>query len=240
MHDYYMKKKNKILKSYGKLTNKAESILLESYDKDTVSRIIKTSEKEYENIIPRLPFIGGKDNVMTPIIEFNGWIVSIYKAMKKEDIDTRVVAYVSREVFHSIFNKVPRSLGILIGKIPFTRMGIKFFKKQAAKSQKRIYPEDFVYTVDVIKKEGKEVEVEFEFQECAVHKFYEAEDAFPLKSFCNFGDPIYSDRFEMGVNADHTFAQGCQRCKLNYNNKRKTYTPSNVQQMIEDAQEIMK
>ncbi len=235
-----MSKENKILKSYGKLSKKAESILLEVYDKDTVTEIIIKTEEQYKNIIPRLPYIGGKNNVMTPIIEFNGWIISFYKAMNQKGFDATVVAYIARAVFLSIFNKIPKPIGALIGKVPFTGAGIKFFKKQAEKSQLKQYPEDFVYTIEVIKKEGKEVEVEFEFLECAVHKFYQAEDAEALKVFCNFGDPIYSQRFEMGVNADHTFAQGCHTCRLNYNNKRPTYTPSNVQQMIEEAQVIMK
>lgn len=240
MHEFYIKKKKKLLKFYRKLTKMSKDILSECYPNNIVNRIVNSTETKSEKIISRLPYIGGKSNAFTPIIELNGWLICFYKAIKEEGIDVTVAVYVSREVFNKLLNKIPRFLGLQIGKLAFTNKVQGYLEKQATLSQKKIYPENFVYTFNIIKQKDKEIEFEVEFEECAVHKFYEAENVPELKMFCNFADPLYSARFEMGINADHTFAQGYSTCKLNSNNRRTTYTPKNIQKMIVDARKLMK
>jgi hypothetical protein len=78
-----------------------------------------------------------------------------------------------------------------------------------------------------------------EFTECAVQKFYDAEGVPELKAFCNFADPLYGARFEMGLEADHTFAQECATCRLSFSNHRETRTPDNILDMIATAEKMI-
>lgn len=239
MDEYYSRKSKLILWLYGKLTAIAAGILAESFPEEVVARIVKSTREECKAVIPRLAYIGGMGNAYTPVIVVNGWIVSLYKAMKNEDIDVVVAAYTSREVLKRLINKVPKWIGIQIGKLAFTQRGINYFSKQAELSQEKRYPEDFVYTFSVKEEAGDGIEGVMEFTECAVHKFYNAEGVPELRPFCNFADPLYGARFEMGMNAERTFAQGYPTCQLSFNSQRETHTPDNIKAMIADAEEMI-
>ncbi len=224
---------------FGKLTKAAARILSKSYPQEVVDRIVGATEREYESIIPRLPYVGGLKNIFTLVIPVNGWLVSFYRGVKGEGIDKHVAVYIAREVFKVYIDMIPKWLGTRIGKLAFTNLGQNHFKKQAERSQKKEFSEDWVYTFSATKSGGGISGGLMEFSECAVHKFYDAEGVPELKEFCNFADPIYGTRFQMGVNADRTFAQGCSSCQLSFNNGRETKTPDNIQEMIKKAEKIL-
>jgi hypothetical protein len=232
-------KKRRVFWTYKKLIKLSEKTMIKYYSPEMVARISELTLTECEGIIERLPYIGGRKNIFTPIIEFVGLLICFYMAMKKEGIEAVVSVYIAIEIVEKLINKVPRFIGLILGKLSFTNMGINFFKKLTAPTLKKIYPEDFVCNVAIIKKDKKEIEYEFEFSECGVHKLFEAEGAQELKPYCNFFDPLLSTRFEMGIDSNHTFAQKCSTCKLNYNNKRKTHTPDNIANMMKEAEVIL-
>gem|GEM_PF-2229723 len=225
---------------YRKLTNTAKRMLKKHYDNDAAERIALNTFEESKRIIDRLPYVGGHRNMHSFVIELNGLIVALYKAMKEEGRTPEEAIFIAREVSQKLIRKIPRAIGLFIGKLAFTGFGIKMFKKQAELSQKREYPEDFVFESIVTKRENGEIEILNEFSECAVHKFYDAEGVAELKAYCNFFDPLFSARFEMGVNSNHTFAQGEETCKLSFANKRKTFTPDNIVLMMEKAKESIR
>lgn len=74
----------------------------------------------------------------------------------------RICAEVSDEFVAS----VPAVLLKGLGRIAFTGVFRRYFKKQAARSQARRYQEDFVYEVE----EGDDGEMSLVFSECAVNK----------------------------------------------------------------------
>jgi len=103
-------------------------------------------------------------------------------------------------------------------------------KQQADRSQKRQYPEDFVYTF--VKGDGKNFDWALEFSECAVNKFYKVQEVEELKPYCNFFDVTYSRYLGMGINANETIGNGCHTCKLQYKKGRETKVPEKLKGII--------
>ncbi len=122
---------------FGKLTKAAAGILSESYPQDVADRIVETTERECEGIIPRLPNVGGLKNFFSPIILLNGWIIGFYRGVKSEGIDKYIAVYIAGKVLKKYVDKVPVWIGNQIGKLAFTNFGQNYFKKQAERTQKK-------------------------------------------------------------------------------------------------------
>lgn len=231
-------KKRLIKRFYGNMTKKAERILAPYYDGEKISKISKNCIGHYDGIIERFPYIGGLRNFYTPIIIINGWFVCTYKAMHEQGIEDDVIGYVISTATNELFDRVPGIFGRRFKGIVFSWFFRKFITRQAEKSQKRKYPEDWLYTAEITKwgRRKEEREIKLTFDECGVHKYYEQEKCEALKKYCNFCDPQYSIRYKLGLDANHTMAQGCKKCVLAFNNKRETVLPDNIIQMNKKAQ----
>ncbi|MCH4890113.1 hypothetical protein EZV73_21210 [Acidaminobacter sp. JC074] len=232
MHDYYMKRQKSIKKTYSKMTKWAEKILIAYLKPEEVNLILDDVKLEADQIISRLPYIGGRKNAFSNIIEMNGWFIAFYKASSKHGFDAVMASYINYKVSIKFFDQVPRLFRRPIGRLAFTSLGKSYFRRQALESQKEKFEEDFIYTFDAADKSCR-----FEFKECAVQKFYESEGVEELKHFCNFADPIYSKLFGMGCDASHSLATGFNTCILDYELNRETKLPDNVEEMIQMAEE---
>ncbi len=234
MHRYYKRRIKFIIRLYGYLDRRSEKILRQYFEKGKVDRIINGSKLQYDQAIRKLPSIGGCKNSYTPIMIINGWFISIFKAMKREGLKDDSAMYVIYRTMEGLLDKLPRFTDKLINKVFFTKVGVGILKRKAKKSRKKKYEGDFVFSVET-PVWGKERAIDIKFDECGVHKYYERTDCPELKKYCNFFDPMYAKRFKMGLDANHTFAQGCDQCVLSTNNKRRTINPENIEEMIKTA-----
>lgn len=238
MHRYYRHRKKLIIGSYTYLNRKIGVILKEHFDKATTDVIITQIREHYDNAMEKLPYIGGCRNSYTPIMVVNGWFVCAFRAMKENGFDDDVAMYMIYKTMDKLLEKVPSFTDGIINRIAFSRIGLGFFKRKSAKSQKRKYKGDFVFeTNPVMWEKGKgEKSMQVVFSECGVHKYYDAVKCPEMKKYCNFFDPMYGARFKLGLDASHTFAHGCDECVISISNRRKTDTPANIVEMIEKAE----
>lgn len=221
----------KLLRQFDKYYTRVTVRLEQRYGREEAHEITARAREEFRELIPRIPYIGGNDNVFTPVMIINGWIVATHRVMARRGYAAEDVVRIAYEASDDYFRAFPPIVDKAIKVLATTRPVLGHLRKQAARSQERRYPEDFVYTCSVHKRKG-EVELQLEFVECAVQKYYDAEGVPELKPFCNFFDPIYSRYFGLGVAAEHTIGLGCDTCKLNYNNRRQTILPSNIQAIV--------
>lgn len=221
----------KLLKQFDKHFEKVRSRLASHHGEAEADRIAVLARREFEALAPRIPYIGGRANVFTPVMVINGWIIALYRAMKSRGFDVEDVVRVSYEASDDFFRSFPRLVDRLAHRLATSRFAVRHLERQARRSQDRRYPEDFVYTCTA-RRRGSELELELEFSECAVQKYYDAEAVEELKPYCNFFDPIYSRYFALGVLADHTLGLGCSTCKLNFNNRRETRLPPNIEKLL--------
>ena len=73
------------------------------------------------------------------------------------------------------------------------------------------------------------------FDECAVNKWYAAQDAADLKPYCNFVDVTYSRLMGMGIAATETIGLGCEKCALRFEPKRDTVIPPTLDGIVEKS-----
>lgn len=221
-------KNTKLLRRFDRIARRARPRLDQLGGEALAEGILRDARAGYEKLIPELPDIGGSKNQFTKVIEINGWIVSLYRAMKAEGRTTEEVVRVCCEVADDLFQPLPSFVRRLLGRLGFSHLVKRRMQKQAASSQLQRYPADFVYTFQ----EEVDGGWSLRFSECAVNKFYEAQGAEELKPYCNFFDVTYSRHLEMGIDATRTIGLGCETCTLAYRRGRETAIPPRLRGLL--------
>jgi hypothetical protein len=228
--EYYISQRTKLLKGFDKIAKRARKYLINHYEEDFAKVVIVETREKFDQIIPEIPYIGGKKNDYTIVMVIIGWIIPFFRVMRAYGKTTEEVITICCEVADDYMNSTPRFFLWLLGKLAFSKFFLKRRRKQADQSQKRQYPADFVYIF--VEGDGKNFDWALEFSECAVNKFYEAQGVEELKPYCNFFDVTYSRYLGMGINANETIGNGCQTCKLQYKKGGETQVPEQLKGLI--------
>jgi hypothetical protein len=206
----------------------AGPLLAREHGQAFADEVIADAREEYERVRPEVPDIGGLRNVFQPVMTLNGWIVALHRAMSRRGKPAADTIRVSQQVFDGWLRKLPEFALRAIGRLLLTAPLRRYFESQARRSQERRHAEDFVWQLD----QGADGEVSFVFDECAVNKWYAAQDVTELAPYCNFADVTYSRLMGMGVDASETIGMGCEQCALRFKHGRATPVPSNLREIV--------
>lgn len=116
--------------------------LVAHHDEPFAEEIVNQSRKNFQELLPQLPYVGGMKNYFSPIVLVNGWIIAMYKAMQEQGKIAEETIRVWAEATDDLFGKMPAWLARLGGKMIMSKPVINGFRKQAYISQERKYPED--------------------------------------------------------------------------------------------------
>jgi hypothetical protein len=206
----------------------ARPVLARDRGEELADAILSHARREYERVRPLVPDIGGRRNVYQPVMTVNGWVVALHRAMKARDLSAEDTIRVCQQVFDGWLQKLPGFALRAIGRIALSAPMRRYFARQAQRSQERRHAEDFVWRVE----QGPDGEVSFIFDECAVNKWYDAQDLRELKPYCNFADVTYSRLMGMGVDATETIGLGCETCALRFKRGRETVVPPSLEKIV--------
>jgi hypothetical protein len=213
---------------FERFLKSAHRILIRRYGQSLADDVRRAARQTYQSLHAQVPDIGGIRNIYQPVMAVNGWIVALHRALLAQGRSARDTISISAEVFDAWFRKIPGSVLLFIGRIAFSNPSRRTFIRQAQRSQLRRYPEDFVWSVE----ERPDGELALVFEECAVNKWYEAQNVPELKPYCNFVDLTYSRLMGMGVDARDTIGLGCKQCTLSYQHGRATIIPENLLEIL--------
>jgi hypothetical protein len=104
----------------------------------------------------------------------------------------------------------PRFLLRLMGRLQFSRLFLNRLQREANETQKQVYPDDFV--AEIVMGDGKEFDWGIDFTECAIHKFYKAQNAVELLPYVCKLDYLTSTAFGLGLVRTKTLASGDEKC----------------------------
>jgi hypothetical protein len=213
---------------FERFLTSAEPHLVEDFGEDKARQVQRDARAWFEQTKREVPYIGGARNVFTPVLIVNVWIISLHRALLAHGSDAETTIRVTQHVVDGWVRRLPAIVLRAEGRMLLSQPTRWFLTRQAARSQARRYPADFVWSVE----NGRDGEVSLVFDECAVNKFYDAEELPELKPYCNFFDVTYSRLMNMGVDARKTIGLGCERCALRYQHGRETTVPVKLRSII--------
>ncbi|MDJ0868205.1 MAG: hypothetical protein QNK03_19010 [Myxococcota bacterium] len=206
----------------------AHPLLARHHGAESVEPLLAAARAEYERLLPHVPDIGGSGNVFQPVMTVNGWIVALHRAMRARGLRAEDSVRVCQGVFDGWLRRLPGPVLRAVGRLAMSAPARRYFDRQARRSQERRYAEDFVWRLE----QAADGELSMVFDECAVNKWYEAQDVRELAPYCNFFDVTYSRLMGMGVDASETIGLGCQQCALRFKRGRETRVPPKLERIV--------
>lgn len=220
--NYYVARKLKLLRSFDKSAARVNRVLVSRYGKEQASILTKEARREYEAIIPHLPYVGPRNPLMIFIIP-TGWYVASYRALRRHGRTVEEAGPLIYEMTEAYLKSIPAFVRRLIGYLWFSSLFLKRLKKRAADSQKRKYPGDYVLVY--IEGDGKTFDYGIDYIECANCKFLRALGVDELTPYVCAGDKLASELLGWGLTRTMTIAQGHEKCDFRFKRGGKTHVP---------------
>jgi hypothetical protein len=205
---YYTSQKQKLLRDFDKNMRKyGRRALASSYGDDMADALLMEARQEYEALIPLLPYIGGKRNSRTANLVQSAWLLALYKALKKRGKTAEEAGRLAYEGVEAQVQSYPRFLLNLAGR---WRLRKSSLKRNAALSQSRRYPGDWVYTF--IEGDGQAFDVGMDYTECGICKFFHEQGADEFAPYLCLTEYPVQKAMGTGMDRTMTIAEGANRC----------------------------
>ena len=173
VENYYIKRKGKLMKVFDENLEVARVILNKKLDDAKVDEVFDQMKKEYEKIIPEIPYIGGQKNPFTTLLTGGMSNLAMFRILENEGFSYRDIGefyYEYRDEQNKIRKKALEKIGKDPANYPFEPEYIEFTRKLCETSQKKAYPDDWI--MDYVEGDGKSFEWGFNFHQCTIHKVY--------------------------------------------------------------------
>lgn len=230
---FYISRKSKLLKSFDKMATKyGVKCLREYYGDDFAQIVVKETHQEYERIISELPYIGRMwENYFAFIVPFMGWILAFYRIMESRDKTDEEVMKVCYKIAENYFNSFPRFLLRLVGMFWFSKFLFKKITKLAKRSQKREYPDDWVFTT--VKGDGNNFDWQIRFTKCCLIDFFRAQGVEGGTKFCSFFDVVLFKAIGVGFSfPESTIGAGSKICVEQYKKGGEVVMPEEIKKLL--------
>ncbi len=211
--DYYTSQKEKLLRDFGRAKRFSKVLALHVDDQST-SAIIQETRQEFERLIPKIPYIGGKANNLTQDLIDCTMLLALYQVLKREGFRIEEIGKMVIEMEQRRVHSYPRFILKLLGKVIHSPLGKNRLKKAADKSQEGRYPGGWVSVY--IEGDGEEFDFGIDYLECGLCKFYHQQGADEFTPYlCQF-DYVQQSAMRAGFFRSMTLAEGAERCDFRW------------------------
>ena len=218
--------KEKLLKDFDGVFKRSKSFLVSRFGEST-PRFVEETRREYESIIPMIPYVGGMEPFTRYIIS-TAQYTALNRVLQNHGKSLEEAGQFIYDLTKAFLNSYPKVfLRFLTGDI-FSKKFIERVRKGAEETQKRVYPENYV--LSYVEGDGVEFDYGIEYTECGVCKFLEALGALEFAPYiCNV-DIISSDMYGWGLRRTMTIAEGYPTCDFRFKKGGKTSITSRILQ----------
>lgn len=188
------------------------------YGHDTAAALIADARQIFEELIPQIPYIGGRENHLTNSLIWSAQCLALHQALKAHDM---TAAAAGKILYDAILLKaseprqpIPSSEWLTLEELTDMR------RQRAERSQQHEYSGDWVYTF--VEGDGAAFNYGYDFTECGTRKFFQAHDAQDFLPYYCFLDYAYSEAGELGLSRSTTLAEGNKLCNHRFKQGRET------------------
>jgi hypothetical protein len=229
--NYYVAHKSRFLWEFDLVAKSARSVINEYFVGENANRLLAETRREFEALIPQLPYVGGKQP-FTEFIVFTGMPLAIYRISQSHDKTVEQIGELFYKIGRAVLKSAPAGLLGMVGKMSFSRLYLSRVRKRAIESHMREYPEGYVY--DFIEGDGKTFDYGVDYLECASCKFLAKQGASELAPYLCPVDILYSEALGWGLTRTMTLAEGAGKCDFRFKQggKTKVAVPDPIQPII--------
>jgi hypothetical protein len=204
---YYLEQEQELLHDLENEILNWGPILLLCCGRQETELILRETLQEFKILIPQIPFIGGDKNHLTGSLIGAVRYLALYKSMKRHGKTTEETGKVLFDAETALIHQP--TVPIPVSELMTADQLMERRRIRAQRSQERHYPEDYVYK---FVPGNDKFDYGYDFVECAVHKFFHAQDAEEFTPFYCYLDYPKCRRAELGLVRTKTLAEGNNKC----------------------------
>ena len=217
---YYLARKNRLLLEFDLVAKSARSVI-EGYFGQNAQALTAEVRREFEDLIPQLPYVGGKQP-FTEFIVFTGMLLAVYRVSKANGKTVEQTGAMVFEMGKAFLNSFPAFLLRLFMPMNFSSYAMARLRQGATESHRREYPESSV--IDFVEGDGVTFDYGVDYIECASCKFLAKQGALEIAPYLCPVDILFSEALGWGLTRTTTLAEGAEVCDFRF----KKGGPTNV------------
>lgn len=217
--DNYISRKKQLLKSFDRSLARSKGVLIYRYGNEHANALISESRREYEALIPQIPFIGNKNPLLIFLLPTSRYL-AIYRVLRRNGFTVEEAGQIISQMNGAELKSIPVFVRCIIGYLWFSPWLIRRFRKRAKESQERKYPRGYVLTF--IEGYGQKFDYGFDYTECGGCKFLNEQNAPELAPFMCALDKTVSEALGWGLTRTMTIADGFDKCDFRFKKGDKT------------------
>jgi hypothetical protein len=219
MNESYISRKPQFMKSFDKSIARSKRLLVSKYDDEQANSLIRDCRREYEALIPQIPFIGNKSPFLIFLIPTSRYL-AVYRVLRRKGLTIEEAGQLIYLMNEAEWEAIPIIYRRIISYLWFSPLFIWRIRKRAKESQAREYTGGYVLTF--IEGDGRTFDYGFDYTECAGCKFLNQQGSPELAPLmCSF-DKMASETLGWGLTRTTTIADGYERCDFRFKKHGKT------------------
>ena len=239
---YYIMNKEKIMKQVSSLIKTTEKVMRPIYSESDIHHIGEKTRIELENLLSRLPYVGGDKGPYTALMLQSAQTIAFYKACTSLNLPEREIGKLVYEIAESYTQSMSSVKKWFYRKSIFSKKIKNYWKEWLNESQKHQYPENWVG--EFIEGDNKNFEYGINFTECGCLKLMQNEGAEKIAPYTCLCDYARMQMLGIGFKRTKTIATGEDFCDFrfikNYQTKR-GWPPENLEEnQTSQANEIFR
>jgi hypothetical protein len=215
----YAPQKSGFLKDFDRMAARVRRVLISRYGEEQAKSLIAESRREYEALIPQIPYIGAKSPMLIFLLPTSRWL-AVYRALQKRGTTVEDAGRLIYEMMEAETKAIPGPVRRLMGWLWFSPLLLRRVTKRAAESQKRQYPGGYVFTY--IQGDGRDFDWGIDYFECSSCKLLKAQDAMDLAPYVCAVDKVTSELLGWGLTRTMSLAEGFEKCDFRFKKGGKT------------------
>ncbi len=215
LDNWYLQHKPRIMREVRLAIPHFRKLFAKAHGKDAGEAITKQTMQRFEALLPDIPYIGGDENRLTMNLYMTAAMLAMYQSLRARGESVEGAArliYLGASGFYGSFPT--RLLMRWQGRKQFSRKRIDQRRRDAAVSQQRRYPEDWVF--NIVEGDGRTFEWGMDYTECGIVKYLGQQGAPELAPYlCWLDYPVFA-AMRVKLVRTETIAQGCQKCDFRF------------------------
>lgn len=216
--NYYLARKTQLLRHFDHFSTAVKEVLASQYGEDDAEVVSQEIRRQYESLIPRIPYIGGKRNRLTENLVGTASGLAVFKVLRARGETTEHIAKLHQRMVETYLSSLPRWRFRLMRGVLSTQLGQviikRMLKRAAAASQRREYAEGFVF--HFVEGNGEAFDFGIDYTECAIVKFFRAQGADEFTPYVCLFDYPHSRLSGTGLVRTMTLAEGAEKCDFRF------------------------
>jgi len=216
--DYFTSREPQLLKDFDGTTRRIRPVLRQ-YAGEQTDSLIAQARREYQALIPLLPFVGTRQ----PFVEFivtGGSFLAMYRVLKTQGWAVEETGRLIYRIGEAFVKTYPRFVTRFMGRRIFSQTYIAGARRRALESQQNPHPGGWVAVF--VEGDGETFDYGVDYLECGICKLLAGQGAAELAPYLCVPDVFYSEAFGWGLRRTQTLAEGRGRCDFRFRKGGKT------------------